>query len=35
MRKTDEYVARIEDGIPIPERATAVYTKNIAEGELI
>ena len=35
MRKTEEYVPKIEDGIPIPKRATAVYTKKIADGELI
>jgi hypothetical protein len=35
MRKTEEYVPLVEDGIPIPKRAKAVYTKKIVEGELM
>jgi hypothetical protein len=35
MRRVEEYVPKIEDGIPIPEPAPTVYTRKIAAGELI
>jgi hypothetical protein len=35
MKKVEEYVPKIEDDIPIPERTTTVYTRKIVAGELI
>ena len=35
MKKVEDYVPLIEDGIPIPERNPTVYTRKIVAGELI
>jgi len=34
QKKLDEYVPKIEYGLPLPERATTVYTRKIVAGEL-
>jgi hypothetical protein len=33
--KVEQYVPKIEDGIPIPEPVPTVYRKKIVDGELI
>lgn len=35
MKKVEQYVPKIEGGIPIPEPPATVYTRKIAGGELI
>jgi len=35
MKKIEEYVPLIEDGIPIPKRIRTVYTRKIVAGELM
>jgi len=34
MKKVEDYVPLIEDGIPIPERIPTVYTRKIVTGEI-
>lgn len=35
MKKVEDYVPLIEDGIPVPERIPTVYTRKIVAGELM
>jgi hypothetical protein len=35
MKKVEQYVPQIEDGIPIPERLKTAYTRKIVAGELL
>jgi len=34
MKKVDQYIPQIEDGIPIPAAPKTVYTRKIVGGEL-